>query len=336
MKLSIEEIQQLLPDSHLRLDRRKLNLYGKCPKCGEDEFGISLADNHQFGCFRKKKCGFNGNIYVLSQFLGKPLFTVRRGVEAFAERLENPLDKEDEVIELDMTLPNVIAPLGWKRIYDHPYLNERGFTTREYNKYMVGTTKIDPRYKQDFVIFLIHRDNELKAFIARSTKSKEEIKKINETNKLLGIKGSFLRYKNSSTDFSKLLGGYDEIVGETDTVVLVEGLFDKIAVDRLLGLDDNPNVKCCNTWKCGCSDEQIHLLLSKGIEHIILLYDPDVVEEIKHTAYRLESYFPDVLVGFNKEGQDPGDMTEEQMGEVLSTLKTPSQFAMSVINVQTL
>ena len=53
MKLTIEQLQELFPGA--KLDHRNKNLIAQCPSCGQWEFGISIDDNHQFGCYRKKK-----------------------------------------------------------------------------------------------------------------------------------------------------------------------------------------------------------------------------------------------------------------------------------------
>ena len=52
MKLTELELRSLI-----KVKRKNVSaqvLYGLCPKCGHDEFGISLNEGHPFGCFRKK------------------------------------------------------------------------------------------------------------------------------------------------------------------------------------------------------------------------------------------------------------------------------------------
>lgn len=329
MQLSVTQLKELISNSYV--DRRGRNMYGTCPKCGQNEFGISLDNNHQFGCFRKNKCGFAGNIFTLLDFLGKriyevaPSVTIRQHID-----IEKILDQK-ESNPIDLFLNNVNLPAGWKRISDHPYLNNRGFNSLDYEKYKPGITSIESKFK-DFIVFPIYQYGNIKAFVARNTKSKDEINQLNDKYKAKGIKKTIKRYLNSETDFAKLLLGVDELVPNTDTVILVEGLFDKHNVDKQLKLDQQDEIKCCATFKCAISDEQIFLLQQHGIVNIIMLYDPDVISSIIKAAWILDNYFK-VLVCFNDAGQDPGDMTSEQFEQVFDSAKTPSQFSVSKIQV---
>lgn len=333
MRLEATELKQLIGEDAV-LDDRKKNLYGTCPKCNYKEFGISLSENHRFGCFRKKQCGFAGNIFTLLNYLGKSVYEIQPGYE-FHATLERKLLIHQQVADLIVDIPNVSMPLGWQQIESHDYLDQRGFTEDDYEKYKPGIATIDPRYK-DYIIFPIEQENSgIKAYIARSLKSKEEIEEINAFYKVKGIDKKVLRYINSNSDFSKILLGIDECTEKTKTIILVEGLFDKRNTDNKLGLHTQEEVKCCCTWKCGVSPEQIFLLQQRGIETIILIYDPDVINEIKKAAFELEMYFQ-VWVGFNKKGSDPGAMLEEEFDDVLSTLQTPSQFDQTKLAVRQL
>jgi 5S rRNA maturation endonuclease (ribonuclease M5) len=330
MRLTLDELKALVDIK--RIDRRGDNAYGLCPSCQHDEFGISLKDNHVFGCFRKKACSFAGNIYTLLRFLGKQIIDVKPGFEP-RSLLQGKLfiDKQ----ELDLTLEDVRVPTGWKRVMSHPYLDSRGFTEREYNKFEVGVTSIDSRFK-DMVIFKVPQNGTNKGYIARSIKSKKEIERINADYKEKGLPHKIKRYRNSdTTDFSRLLLGIEECTENTSTVIIVEGLFDKVNTDRVLKLEGEA-IKCCASFKCGMSPEQIFLLqATTNIDTVILLYDPDVINEIKKVAWDLEKYF-NVFVGFEENGKDPGDMNESDFDTVLEHLKTPSQFSVSKINVKQL
>lgn len=331
MQLSVDELKKITGQD-LRFDTRKKNLYGTCPKCGEEEFGISLSDNHRFGCFRKKNCGFRGNIFTLLSFFNKNVFEVKPGYAPRA-KLENKLLISDEQ-DIDLTLPDCPLPLGFKQFTEESeYLKNRGFVKADYAKYKPGFSS-DPRLK-DYVIFPIERGGVIKAYIARSNKPKEEIEQLNTLYKLQGLKKKVRRYVNSTSDFSKILLGIDETTENTTTAILVEGLFDKKNVDDKLMLDNQEEVKCMCTWKCGCSIEQIFLLQQSGIDTVVLMYDPDVIDEIKKTAFELESYFH-VWVAYNENGLDPGDMTAEMFDDVFGSLKTPSQFNLTKMSVRKL
>lgn len=328
MLLSIEEIRGLLPDAHL--DRRGKNLYATCPKCQQNEFGISLSDNHRFGCFRKKDCGFTGNIFTLLAFLGKSVHDVK---PSFFPRATLDVDKMfiHEQQQLDLQIEDCPLPLGFRRINHHPYLEGRGFLPDDYERYHVGQTGIDPRYR-DFIIFGVKQFGEIKATVARSQKSKKEIDALNALYKLKGVDRKELRYINSYSDFAKIVLGIEELTPQTDTVIVVEGLFDKQNTDRVLDLRSQQEVKCIATFKCGMSPEQKFLLQQSGVKTVIVLYDPDVIDEIKEAAWDLDPYF-NVHVGFCENGKDPGDMEGDDFDQVFAHLKSPSQFGAGKVAV---
>lgn len=330
MKLSNQEILDLIEDS--RLDYKKENIIGKCPKCGHKEFGISLKENHLFGCYRKNKCGFSGNIFSLLKYFGKlqdyigdeKIYSIKQGKLVDKLRIENQ--------EINLQLPTILPPLGFRRIFHHPKLEERGFVESDYYKFEVGTTKIDRKFK-DYLIFLFRREGEIKGYLSRHILDKKEIEKINNSYKEQGLEKKILRYRNSDTEFSKILGGSEELTEETEIVILVEGLFDKRGVDSLLQLDQQKEVKCCFTFSCDCSPEQIYILQSfKKIKKIIILYDPDVIHKLKKVSLELESYFPEVLVGWNQYNKDPDEINLDELEEILSNLYSPESFSFSKVS----
>src|ERR1035437_2721176 len=140
MKLNLEVLKSLIEQSSL--DYKKKNVVGKCPYCGHNEFGISIENNHLFGCYRKGKCGETGNIFKLLKKLN------RLDLIEHADNVTLPSTShlEDIItqkkIELKQ-LPEIKPPLGWRQVYYHPYLEERGFTQDDYMNYSVGTTKLD-------------------------------------------------------------------------------------------------------------------------------------------------------------------------------------------------
>lgn len=328
MKLTIPQLQQLIPGAEL--DRRQKNLYGTCPKCGENEFGISLEDNHRFGCFRKVACGFSGNIFTLCNYLGVDIRTIN---PSFAPKAHIDIDKilNKSKVEINLDLPRCTLPIGYKRIYHNDYLESRGFTEEDYQLIPVGETKLDPKLI-GFLVFPIEQYGEIKATVSRSKKAKGEIEMINAYNKQKGIANREKRYLNSSSDFAKILLGLNEITESTHTVILEEGLFDKQNTDKKLLLREQEEIKCCATFKCGASPEQTYLLRQTNVKNIILLYDPDVIGEIKETAHNLNSYF-NVQVGFNKTGEDPGDMENDMFDMVFSNLMSPDEFSSRFVEV---
>jgi len=332
MKLSTEKLLELLPG--FRVDHRGQNLIGQCPWCGGNEFGISLLEGHKFGCYRKKACGKVGNLVTLLKHLGKYDIIVQERATKLTGRIET---EKLSLAGLDLNVPRTSKPLGWKQLHYHPYLESRGFQKEDYDRYSVGTTALDHRLRDYYVIFPVIEDGENRGHVARHIWSKQKIEAYNKAYfEKTGIKDKIKRFRNSLSDFAKLIYGIDEIVvGETKTIIAVEGIFDKIGVDRLLKLGEQSYMKCNATFKCNVSDEQIAKWQSKGIENLILLYDPDVIKVIKHNIERLQTYF-NVLVGYSVSGRDPGDMVEEDIEYVMNHLEDPTQFKVNKLEVSKL
>lgn len=299
MKLSKRQLELLLQDTHLSTDGR--NLYAKCPKCGHHEFGISLNENHRFGCFRKSKCGFKGNIEVLLRFLGRDdILNEKQSISIF-DPIELNFAKKKKIIDL----PTIEPPFGWKRQYENDYLKSRGVTDYQFEKHRIGTSV----FKRGYVTILIEMNEEVKGYVTRSYKTKSWHDKY-------GGK----RYDNSSTDFSKMLMGYDEIVvGETKAIILVEGWLDKLSIDKDLELDSISWMKCCCTFGGKLSDDQIFLLKKKKVENLIILFESDIQEIIRGIGEMASIYFT-VQIGQLPEGRDPNDMEVDEVMEVMENL----------------
>ena len=69
----------------------------------------------------------------------------------------------------------------------------------------------------------------------------------------------------------------------------------------------------------------------KKLKKIILLYDPDVIGQIKKVSLELEKHFSEVVVGYNETGNDPDEMSLEELEQVLSKLQSPENFVLSKI-----
>ena len=333
MKLSVEKLLELLPD--FKLDRRGKNLQGPCPMCGHNEFGISIEEGHRFGCYRKSKCGFNGNIFVLLKHLGKLDEVVRERSVILPPRLsEIEIEEEDREVE---ELESISLPVGFKRVFKNDYMESRGFSEQDLRNYEVGVTDIDPRLKKKYIIFPCRIKGDVKGWVARRSGSKSEIDLLNEKRKEQG-KLPVLRYINSLSDFAKILYGIDEVNSCTESLIVVEGIFDKIKVDKLLELYKTDQIKCVATFKGAISEEQVRLIKTNGdnIKNIILLYDSDIIKNIKKTIeYLVENSNYDILIGYH-ETKDPGDMNLEDLESVFERLETPLEFKSSKIEVNKL
>lgn len=322
MKLTQQQLESLLANA--RPDHRGRNLYATCPYCGHDEFGISLDNDHAFGCFRKKQCGVTGNIYTLLSFLGKSKeFLGQRSVNVF-DKLTTTLQGVD-VVDEQIELPEIQPPLLWQRVYEDTYLRQRGFVDHQFHKFEVGRSRLS----RDYVTFLIRQDGRLVGFIGRSDKTKQQIDSINIVRRQKGEQ-EYLRYKNSVTDFALMLFGYDEIVdGITEDVILVEGVFSKTKTDCNLGLDFRSDIKCCATFGAKLSDHQLLLLRRKGVKRLIFWFEADVLNKIKPLVSKASSHF-EVIVCYLA-GRDPNDIDEQQAMQLLESGTNWLNFNMSYV-----
>lgn len=322
MKLTRKQLESLISDTSL--DHKGLNLYGRCPYCQEMEFGISLSDNHVWNCFRKGKCGEAGNIYKLLKYLGRTKeFLSEREINVY-ERLEGNLDSFNT--EIDLEMPEVQPPLLFRRATSDPYLDSRGFVEHQYEKFEVGRSRL----RKDYITFLVRREGRLVGYVSRSEKSKAWIDAYNKKKKQEGSSLVYLRYDNSTTDFSKTLFGIDEVIENVTTdVILVEGIFSKTKTDVNLLLDHMDEMKCCATFGAKLSIHQIELLRRKGVRNIWLWFEADVLDKVKDIATYASLFFNVKASYLN--GRDPNDLNSDEALELLDNAKDYLNFNMSYI-----
>lgn len=291
-----------------------------CPHCGKDDkFGILISSQTK----AIVHCFYGCPIESLRDYLKRigriDLLQYEEDID-IRQKLED-LIKEEE--ELDLTMEEKKLPIGYKRIYDSEYLNNRGFKKEDYSFYEVGETKIDPRFK-GYIIFPLRRKGVCVGFIARSKHNK----KWHDDNLKLAKQGKtqlVLRYNNSlNTEFSKFLYGEEEITENTRTVIITEGIMSKKAVDDKLYLRESDEIKCCATF--GQNVSPFHEKILEGVENLILLYDNGTIQSTKNISTKLMLNF-NVKIGYIKqEGKDPDDISQEELLEVMSDLRHPLDF----------
>ena len=289
-----------------------------CPFCGKpDHFYINVK-TQQWDC---KKCGESGGIYKLLRHLGATYLIGNKSIEKTdviksIRTEENEQEQAANDQEID-SLPVKKLPAGWKLVFGNKYLDSRRIKRSDVKRYQIGMTTISERY-QNYIILPIYDNGKIRGFIGRyAGKHVPEDK---------------LRYNNSRhTDFAKLLFGYDDIVeGETDTVILTEGIFDKIAVDKHFRLFDDDTVRCCATFGKKVSDDQIKKLMLKKVRRVILLHDYDALKEIRHNGLKLDNFF-DTKIAVCTTKKDIDECTRDEAIEVFQNLKSPKEFNVSVI-----
>jgi len=301
----------------------------ECPYCKRPDH-LSIIFGEKVSSFRCVKCSEHGSMFILLSKIKRLDLLLSKVYDkelTLVNKLSPKLTETELLIE---DLPTLPPPIGFKRIYEDLYLEGRGFTKEQFNLFKVGVTKIDPKLKKDYLIFLIEEKGKNVGYLARSRKTKKEIQNINLAFKEKGLKNKYLRWCNSSSDFEKIVFGLEECTPNTKTLILVEGATSKFNVDRELKLYTQEEVKCGVTFGKKVSPYQIQKIFNKGIENIILLHDPDAIKESKEYSLELDKYF-NTLVGFipfkGEEGdKDPGDMTSEEICYVLETLEKPLDF----------
>lgn len=287
-----------------------------CPFCSKSMHFYINKKTQMFDC---KKCGEFGNIYKLLRFLDKTYLLNGATIENTDTivSVRSMLASELESSEVSVTeLPEVKMPVGWRVLRNsNPYLLNRGITPELCERYKFGSTKMLRKY-DNYVLIPIYDGGKIRGYIGRYGSKK--------------VPDGKLRYNNSvGTQFAKLLFGYDEITENTATVILVEGIFDKIAVDKVLRLWESEEVKCVCTFGKKISAEQIEKLKVKGVSRVILLYDFDAIKEIKRYGIELENHFVTSITYTTK--KDIDECTAEEALAVFANLKRPREFNVDVI-----
>lgn len=288
-----------------------------CPLCGKEQHFYISRKTQMWDC---KKCHSYGSIYKLLRLLDKTYLLAGSTVEN-KERIESIREMEQELFSNDdielSDLPVKKMPAGWKvSAKSTKYLLSRGITSEDCKRYNIGATDMFRKY-DNYVLIPIYDDGKIRGFLGRYGARK--------------VPDGKLRYNNSiGTEFAELLFGYDEITERTSTVILVEGCFDKIAVDKVLHLWDDEEVKCVCTFGKKISDKQIKKLMLKGVTNVILLYDFDAIKEIKKYGLELEKYFV-TSITYTSDKKDIDECSEDEALAVFTHLMKPRDFNEGVI-----
>lgn len=331
-------IKELEIELHAKLDGGRKNLIvPTCPYCGKQggKFGIfvgaetekkKLFMSHCFSCGHTTK-----DINQLLDDIGRPDLKVEE--TASFSPLEVPEFFGVEEDEIDDELEEVEMPEGYKRCYKNRYLKSRGFEFEDYDYFPVGTTRGLNFKFDDYVIFPIIDNGKVVGYVSRHIWNKADIDEYNNRAKRNG-KYQIRRYNNSlENDFIKLLYNYDTIIeDETDTVIIVEGIFDVISLTRKLDLYDNNRVSVVATFGKKISDTQIYKLQSKGVRTVVIGYDSDAMEAINKAANQLNEYFDVYIAKIDSDGKDWDEMPYEDIYQTFSyNLCTPVEYKLQTI-----
>lgn len=298
----------------------------QCPWCQKngDKVGILFTEDNS-GLVHCLRCGTKTSLYNYLKKIDR-LDLVKGDYENSIKIKLTALVKE-EVKEEDTPIKKVPLPRKLVSLVNDPYLASRGFTDYHYKEYEPSETKFFlEKDLWNYTIFKLKMNGEVVAWLARSRYSKEWHKQNLKEAKEKGIK-PLLRYENSRTDFTKLLGGYDNITDKTETLFLVEGLFDSVGVDNLLRTYDDESIRCCFLFGNSVSEKQIELIKKKpSVKTIILMLDDSTVPQSKAAGLLLAKHFDTKIAHLTRPGVDPNDMDLDYLIEVLDKLEDPINF----------
>lgn len=310
----------------------------ECPYChSKSKFGIKLNDvsasqykNHiSFNCFRGS-CQEKGSEYKLLNHIGKGDLLNHGEFIGATEKVINQLNDMSD--ELQLEVPKVSYPFGFKRVTDNAYLQGRGVKQWQFDTYVIGKTKLYTPLK-NYVLISITENGIHKGYVGRLEMT--ESQRVAEERRLQINNPEYYlpKYKNEGdVEFSKLLAGIDQITPQVNTAILVEGITDKFNVDNLLkSINLYETTQCLCTFGKKISEEQIAKMAIKGIDSAILLYDPDAINESKHYSYQMKLWDIDVKVGYLSH-KDPGELNQEELTQILQNVQSPDQFSISKVN----
>lgn len=307
-----------------------------CPFCGKPgKWGVIFNDTGgaTFHCW---KCPRKTSLYEFLKKIGRTdlaRVTYTAKPDEVCPRIGEEQTEESQwmtSMELQpLELQPVALPLRLKPLVGDEYLESRGFNDYHYRLFEPSytNTSLEPKLR-NYIVFKMKMNGVCVAWWARSRYSKEWHKENLELYKQHKAE-LVLRYRNSESNFQDLLGGYDQLVeGVTQTVILVEGIFDMINITNILGLADVNDVKCCFTFGNSIGKGQIESLLRKKVRNIVLLYDDGTIDESREAALRMRELFDTVMVAaIRRRGVDPGNIDIDYLMEVLESACDPLTFS---------
>lgn len=304
----------------------------ECPWCHKaGKIGILFIEDQNSALCHCMRCSTKTSLFNYLKEIGR-LDLVKGDYEKSIKIKLTELIKEEEIKEKEEEVKKVPLPRKLVPLINDPYLDQRGFQEYHYKEYEPSETKFFlEKDLWNYTIFKLKQEGEVVAWLARSQYSKEWHKKNLKEAKEKGIK-PVLRYENSRTDFTKILGGYDNITDKTEILFLVEGLFDSVGIDNLLKTWEDETVKCCFLFGNSVSVHQIELIKRKpSIKSVILMLDDSTVPQSKSAGLLLSKHFNTKIAHLTRPGIDPNDMDLDYLIEILDHLDDPINFYVNKI-----
>lgn len=298
----------------------KTQIISDCPFCSKSGHFFINRKTLAWDC---KKCKESGEVKKLLHKLGKShliagektTLGIKNPILSLVQ-IESEEIKENEEVDRMCSMPIGFEILQYNDDNKYAeYLRRRKFTETDFDLYSTGYTDVKRKF-EDYVIVSVINDYLLKAYVGR----------------YIGNDRDKLRYNNSISKFNDLLFGVDEMNNRTESVLLVEGLFDKVSVTTELNLHSQSEFKCCCTFGNKISQKQIDRLKRfKNLKNIFLMWDArDSVNVMKKAGIKLKENFENVNICYLP-GNDPGDSDADRLLESIDTAESVMSFYYSKV-----
>lgn len=235
-------------------DEKSKSLNTVCPFCGKPNYHFAV--NLQKGVYNCFKCQCKGHVYQLLRYLGIQIVdtpirdsdSLNSVFELFKPGKVNHQSKSHIITEYFKSISEPLRPAhSW-------YLQSRGITGYWSNYYGIRSGKTGSQLSN--YVLIPDNPNEVHYYTARS------------------ISGG-LRYINPPSNISEVGGNIFNLRDPiTDTVILAEGVFTAIAINRYL----NKSLAVALYGKL-FKQKQLVTLLSKGVKSAIICFDADAYED---------------------------------------------------------
>jgi len=264
-----------------------------CPFCTDPSYHMGInVENATFSCWRCRERGFI--VRFVEEILNIDNKAAYGYCLQFSDRQEgfslNPQSPTESKPNIDaITLP---GESPGPNSQSFRYLESRGLNAGFVSEYfeLQETDYSDPEFKYRIII-PVYIKRKLVTFLGRDYTDKAN-----------------LRYKNLSKEKSiipvkKTILNYDKI---QKSCFITEGPFDAFA----LGED----ATCL--FGSEYTKEQIELLYSKGLERVVVIYDPEAFQIGEQLANELAGFVPDVKEVQLDPGQDPGSLPRKEVFQI--------------------
>ena len=288
-----------------------------CPFCSKKSHFYINKTTFLWICH---KCQETGNLFKLLSILGQ--LHLLEGAPVDIELIK-PLTSS-EANKLIVAAPRRL-PVGFRKCaWDDgtaqtAYLKTRKYTPEDFLLYGPGYTTLVERL-ENYVVIPVYNNWQVKGYIARNILDDDR-----------------LRWSNQKgVPFAALLDGIDECSTNTESIILVEGHFDKVSVTNELELRTSESFKSIASYGKKLTMQQIHLLEGTNAKNLYFLYDPeDAVHAIKVFGNRLKHRF-NVLGCYANTAKDPGKMTAKELLTILERAEPIENYTRNYVQIRPL